>query len=316
MKVVTLFFPELFNTVETMLYFLASDKTLHVRLATSFDGDEKSEHPWALRRIKDFGGVEIVPFDHSPQRSEILAFYLARNKSISDKLGLWRTLASSIVYMSRIDGPIGVKDRIRETVRSFPHYLQARRIRFSPYIHPGLIANCEWLKASFAPIDIDATRRWRLGFLGNRQPPERMRRLARCKAALAGAESRVKWHEYGGLESSVPRGIEPMDYVQVLSDMDFCLSPPGWDWYTHRTVEALVRGSIPVIEDPQVYGLDLADGENCIVAEPHDWGAAVRRVMELTEANILRLRQNVMALRQERLLPEKASHRFRSQLWS
>jgi hypothetical protein len=93
-----------------------------------------------------------------------------------------------------------------------------------------------------------------------------MGRLAQCKAALAGAESRVKWHEYGGWESSVPRGIEPMDYVQVLSDMDFCLSPPGWDWYTHRTVEALVRGSIPVIEDPQVYGLDLADGENCIVA--------------------------------------------------
>src|SRR5215472_547802 len=141
MKVVTLFFPELFNTVETMVYFLANDETLHVRLATSFNGNDRSEHPWALRRIRESGRVEVVRFDQEPQRSDVLIFYLARHGEISDRLKLWRALANSALYMSRNDGPIGANDWIRERVRSFPHYLGARRIRFSPYIHPDFIAN-------------------------------------------------------------------------------------------------------------------------------------------------------------------------------
>ncbi len=57
-----------------------------------------------------------------------------------------------------------------------------------------------------------------------------------------------------------------MEYMGTLSDMDFCISPPGWGLqWTHRTIEALMRGSMSIIEDPQIYGLELLDGENCIV---------------------------------------------------
>lgn len=314
MKFVTLFFPELFNTVETMVYFLASDPGMHIRLATSFDGDEKSEHPWALRRIREFGGVEVVSYNRRYEQSHVLAFYLARDAAISSELKGWRAGASSTVYLSRNNRSGGWRDVARELVRSFPHYLGARRIEFAPYIHPGLMANRDLLAACFSVLDPEVPRRWRVGFLGNRQPPERARRLAQCREALVGSAHCAKWHEYGGWESSGSRGIEPAEYIEVLSQIDFCLSPPGYDWYTHRTVEALVRGAIPILEDPDVYELGLVDGENCLVAARNDWSSAVKRALRMADTDVLRMRRNVFFLRSKRLTPQKASERFNSQL--
>jgi hypothetical protein len=323
MRVVTFFAPELCDAVETMAYFLATEEAAcHVRLATKLEGGERTEHPWVLGRISQFGGIEIAPYDEMPKYSDVLVFYLVRHGRISNKFDPWRARAKSAVYLLASEGPVSWPDWLRETVRSFPHYLRARKITFRPYIHPGLIANSEWFKASLGPIDIDDRRRWRLGFLGNRQPPERIARLAQCKDAFVGAENRVNWHEYehnyGGLELNRRarfEPIEPMDYMRALSDMDFCVSPPGWgQQWTHRTIEALVRGAIPIIEDPQVYGLGLRDAENCIVARPDDWGAAVRRALDVSEAETRRMRRNVVALREEQLLPKRAIDHFRSQV--
>src|SRR6266540_3294024 len=316
MAIVTFFAPELWDAIETMAYFLALEKVCDVRLATRCEGgDERAEHPWILQRTRLFGGIELVPYDGTPQHSDILVFYLVRNGRVSDRFDGWRARAKSVVYLSPTEGPLTWRDWLRETVRSFPHYLGARRIRFTPYLHPKFIANSEWLKASFAPVQVDAPRQWRLGFLGNREPPERTVRLAQCKGAIAGAESRVNWREYGGWETIEPRGLVPMEYMQALSDLDFCLSPPGWGLqWTHRTIEALVRGAIPVLEDPQAHGLDLRDGENCIIAKSDDWGSAVRRALNYAEADVRRMRGNVVALRESQLLPHKAIDRFRSEL--
>jgi hypothetical protein len=315
MRVVTFFVPQLCDAVETMAYFLAFKQTCHIRLATSLEGDERSEHPWVLRRIRKFGKIEISLYDGIPKYSDLLIFYLARHARISDKLYRWRAHAKSAGYLPVSQGESGWRDWLRETVRSFPHYVRARKITFVPYIHPQFIANPDWLKASFTSIDIDARRRWRVGFLGNREPPERTARLAQCKDAVVAAGNRITWYEYGGTEANGRRGLEPLEYLDALSDMDFCISPPGWGLqWTHRTVEALVRGSIPIIEDPEVYYLGLRDGENCIVAEPDNWGAAVRRALELTERDTQRMRRNVATLRESLLVPNKAVDRFQSQL--
>jgi hypothetical protein len=172
------------------------------------------------------------------------------------------------------------------------------------------------MKASLEPIDPDAGRRWRLGFLGNYQsPPDRMMRLTQCKDALVDAEHRVNWHEYG--PETALRGLDPMDYMQALSEIDFCISPPGWLPWTHRTIEAMVSGSIPIIEDPQHYQfLELRDVENCIVAKSNEWGVAVRRALSMSEEDIRRIRRKVAGIRQEQLLPQKAIERFRSQLFA
>jgi hypothetical protein len=63
--------------------------------------------------------------------------------------------------------------------------------------------------------------------------------------------------------------MEPMEYMGTLPKwISASAHQAGVYSGTHRTIEALVRGSIPIIEDRQVYGLELDDGKNCIVAEP------------------------------------------------
>ena len=74
--------------------------------------------------------------------------------------------------------------------------------------------------------------------------------------------------------------------------------------------------SIPIIEDPWLYGLNLRDDETCIVAKPDDWGAAVTRALNMTQTDVARMRRNIVALREERLLPERAIERFRTQLFA
>jgi hypothetical protein len=69
-----------------------------------------------------------------------------------------------------------------------------------------------------------------------------------------------------------------------------------------------------MIEDPDLYSLGLRDGENCVLVKGCDWADATRRTLALPEAEILRMRRNVLALREERLLPEKAGSRFRRSL--
>jgi hypothetical protein len=312
-QVVTFFAPELFHAIETMVYFLAIGEVCRVRVATRLDGDETTEHPWVLGRMREFGGVEITHCDE-PAESDIFIFQLIRHGRISKELAPWRARAQSAAYLWPSEGPPNRGDWWRETIRSFPHYLWARKIALRPYIHPQLFANPKWRQSSFEPIGADVPRRWRIGFLGNRQPAERTARLVQCKEALIGVD-RVQWHEYGDGATNEPRGIAPMEYVTALSEMDFCISPPGWSWYTHRTIEALVRGSIPIIEDPQVYGLALRDNETCIIARADNWGATVRRALKISEADILRMRRNVIALRERQLLPKRVIEHFRSELF-
>jgi hypothetical protein len=165
-------------------------------------------------------------------------------------------------------------------------------------------------------LDPDAQRKYRVAFIGNRQPPERLTKLMQCRDALVGAERQTYWHEYGGQESTGPRRLEPTQYMRVLSDTDFCISPPGWgDLYAHRTVEALIRGSIPIIDDPHNYDLEFRNKQNCILANRHDWGTAIRTALSMSDPEVLRMRRNVLALREERLLPNKAVDRFCSQIF-
>jgi hypothetical protein len=317
MLTVTVFAPQVFHLIETVAHFLAIDGACRVRLATTFEGDERTEHPWALRRIRQVGHIEVSGYE-TAHYSDILIFSLVQHGRISEKFAPWRERARSVLYLSSACAcPFGWREWVREAVRSFPHYLHARRIKVAPYVHPQFLTNSEWSKAAFGSVDIDRRRKFRLGFIGNRNPPERISRLAQCKGAIVGAKGQTYWNEYGDAEATGPRGLGPIEYMDALSDMDLCISPPGWGLcYAHRTIEALARCSIPIIENPQLYDLELRDDENCIVAKPDNWGAAVRRALDMTEADIVRMRRNVVALREERLLPARGIQRFRTQLFT
>ena len=315
MPTVTIFAPQLCHQLETVAYFLDFEGRFQVRLATSDEGKEGSEHQWSFHRAVQFGAIEIADF-HKARTSDVLIFCLVRHGRLDESLTAWRRGSSRVYYLLSAPGcPYSWRDWARETVRSFPEYLSAKRIGFAPYVHPHFLTNPAWRKAAFEVVEPARTRKWRIGFMGNRHPPERARRLAQCKAVLSNLDVSSYWNEYGSPGETRGSSWGPMEYIQRLSDTDFCISPPGWGLcYTHRTIEALLRGSIPIIEDPCLYDLPLQDSKNCLVAEADDWQRTIKRAINMPETEILRMRQNINELRENRLIFRRAAERFYNQL--
>ena len=340
--IVVFFTPSLNHMIETMAYFLAQDDLCEVRVVTSVLDDEGSEHPWCLQRLRDHGGIEIVSLDRAAQPSDLLLFQLVLKSRPPPVLSRWRALANTSAFLPVTSEFSSIGDRLRELVRSFPHYLGAkfavfggrrplrgrwqfglqRPIYYSPFIHPQLLVNGDWLAAVTAPVRPQDRRHFRIGFIGNNQPPDRSERLAQCYRALNDASMAIVgldlkssyarsavWITYGAGGES--RGLDPPRYMAVLSDMDFCISPPGWgrNW-THRTVEALIRGTIPVIEDPELYDIGLKDNETCFVVRNLDWAEGVRRALAATDSEVGRMRRAVVDLSRRKLTVDQASARL------
>jgi len=331
--------------IETIAFYL-THSDYRVRIVTKFEGDEKGEHQWSLQRLAKTD-CELVEIGSSPQESDLLIFSLIRHGKISNELTAWRakaTVAAFLLSDIRYDDH---RDRLRELVRSWPHYLGARLaiyrhspvprwrnfpfyrqkpVYFSSYLHPQYFLPAELSKA-FSEVACTEPRTFRLGFLGNKQPPRRAVQLAQCRQAIdeagitvvgpklesSDSKNQAVWVEYGE-GSTGPSGLDPSKYLRVLTEMDFCISPPGWGWYTHRTVEAIVRGSIPILAGPNVHNLGLRDGENCIVVDNNDWLGATRRALAIPQAEVMQLRRSVLGLRKERLEPAVAAKHFCSQL--
>src|SRR5262249_34632399 len=246
---------------------------------------ENSEHPWALRRLKRTN-CELVEIGSPPQESDLLIFSLVRYDRIPNELTAWKTKAAATAFLLSDIRYDDHKDRLRELVRSWPHYLTAslaiyrhsptawwrnfpfylqKPVYFTHYLHPHYFVPAE-LSNAFSEVANTERRRFRLGFLGNSQPPRRAVQLAQCRQAIheagvtvigpklesSDSKNQAVWIEYGGPGWTGLHGIDPTAYLRVLTDMDFCISPPGWGWYTHRTVEAIVRGSVPILAEPDV----------------------------------------------------------------
>jgi hypothetical protein len=147
----------------------------------------------------------------------------------------------------------------------------------------------------------DVLRPVRVNFLGSRDPVARGRILDSVepffregsRALRAGSASKAMvWHAYS---DEAPAPLSPQEFLQVLSESDFTLAPPGYSRVTHRPVEALLRGSIPVLnaDELDLYDLGLADGINCIAVPAGGWSAAMSRVMRMGEAEIRGMRRHV-----------------------
>jgi hypothetical protein len=332
--------------IETIAFYLTHGGC-RVRIVTDFEGDEKGEHHWSLHRLAQTD-CELLEIGSPPQQSDLLIFSLIRSGRMPNELTAWRNKAAAVAFLLSDIGHVDYKNRLRELVRSWPHYLGASRaiyrhspvarwrtfpfyrqkpVYFSPYLHPQYFVPAE-LSNAFSIVKSTVQRRFRLGFLGNRQPPRRAAQLAQCRRAIEEAgitvigshlessdsTNQVVWVEYGGSESAGLSGLDPSAYLRILADMDFCISPPGWERYTHRTVEAIVRGSVPILAEPSAYDLGLRDGENCIVVRNGDWLEATRRALGIAKSEVVRLRSSVLALREERLVPAVVAEHFCSQL--
>ena len=89
----------------------------------------------------------------------------------------------------------------------------------------------------------------------------------------------------------------------------FTLCPPGYSLITHRLVESLLRGSIPILNENEldIYNLGLEDGVNCISASPENWQETIKRCFNMSEDEIVAIRKNIQKLVTEQLVyPQSA----------
>lgn len=151
---------------------------------------------------------------------------------------------------------------------------------------------------------VDSPRRLRLSFVGSRDPKRRGEALDRVDRCLPSAgqrdHHRVLWKVYS---DDQPGALPESEFVGILSDSDFTLAPPGHSLITHRPIEAMLRGSIPILNEREapIYELGLRDGENCLLVRNNDWASAAHNALTMDPDEVRRMRANVLAVRQTRL---------------
>jgi hypothetical protein len=156
-------------------------------------------------------------------------------------------------------------------------------------------------------------------FLGSRDPNIRQRVLDRVRPFFISANGGpgsvttklMYWHEYS---DAAPIGLDPREFVKVLSRSDFTLCPMGYSLVTHRPVEALLRGSIPVMSanELDLYGTELSDGTNCIAVTEGGWPNAIQRLAGMEESAIIKMRSNIYSMFDDRLNYQALSKRIRA----
>ena len=159
-------------------------------------------------------------------------------------------------------------------------------------------------------------------FLGCRDPADREEVLASVRGyfrsssgdapTLPTAKS-MYWHEY---PDSAPIGIEPREFLSVLTRSDFTLCPRGYSLVTHRPMEALLRGSIPVVDvsELDLYGVTLEDGSNCIGVPAGEWPTVLRKLAATPESEIVRMRMRIYRMFESELRYDAVASGIRMRL--
>jgi len=73
-----------------------------------------------------------------------------------------------------------------------------------------------------------------------------------------------------GITVNIPENpLDIKDYLEAMASAKFTLSPPGLGWDCHRTYEAAMVGTIPIMPFPTIRRYKpLLDGEHCYFYDP------------------------------------------------
>jgi Exostosin family len=124
------------------------------------------------------------------------------------------------------------------------------------------------------------------------------------------------WLEYDTAMPVATRGLSSSKYIETLSNSCFTLCPPGFSKITHRVVEALVRGSIPIINanELELYNMNLRDNQNCIAVYNNDWTTALKRALSMPHEDLVKIHTHILSMKDEFLLPQSFSRRLRQKI--
>ena len=109
----------------------------------------------------------------------------------------------------------------------------------------------------------------------------------------------------------------PGEYLEALSRSQFTLCPAGYIGYTHRVLETLCRGGVPVFpgETQPYYKLPLVHLKNCILVQNGDWATAVHTILNLSPEEVEKMRANVNELTKGEADPEKILIRMAKEMF-
>ncbi len=220
---------------------------------------------------------------------------------------------SVVVGSGAVYGRVASMFRTSERQGHFVHPMFLR----DPLLRRDMFGR-EWLPGTARPI--------RLAFAGNPQPAGRTRILepiARLLSRQPGIRISKDYREFsaetcllhnrlaqkplavlwlaaapaaGGRSKADSESIPLSDWPRILQMCDFSLCPPGYEKKTHRVVESLLHGAIPILDCPEEYDIGLRDGENCIAVAGDDWTSAVKRSFDLNFERIRSMRERVRSI--------------------
>lgn len=99
-------------------------------------------------------------------------------------------------------------------------------------------------------------------------------------------------------------------WLPTLSQCDFVLACPGVDMpLSHHLVEAMAVGAIPLTQCADFFDPPLQHGYECIAHDGHDVATAVRAALAMPAAEVLRMREHVLAHYERFLTPEAFARR-------
>jgi hypothetical protein len=108
--------------------------------------------------------------------------------------------------------------------------------------------------------------------------------------------------------------VPPAKWPGVLRQCDFVFCPPGYEKKTHRVIESLLQGVIPILDCPEEYEIGLVDGENCLKVSAGRWKETVEHALGMTSGQVIKMRAAVMEIRNAYLLPEAAGRNWLAKL--
>jgi hypothetical protein len=242
-----------------------------------------------------------------------------RNRSPGDALKLqWLEARRLWPHLGRVDR-ILYKDGFHRRDLYAP---LKRRANLGFDVHSQFLHSEELFRMIHAQDwDPAANRPILVNFLGCSDPDVRARMLDEIRPLVRGNDGEPAgelrkptfWHEY---TNASPIGLDPREFLTILTRSDFTLCPRGYSLVTHRPIEALLRGSIPVLSGREIdlYGIDLADGENCIAVADGRWPDAIRELARIDEHRLARMRGTVRAMFDGQLCYDAVARRLRAGL--
>lgn len=101
--------------------------------------------------------------------------------------------------------------------------------------------------------------------------------------------------------------VPPARWPGVLRQSDFAFCPPGFEKKTHRVIESMLQGVIPILDCPDEYDVGLRDGKSCVVVRHGRWHEAVRRALDYSLDDVIRMRCEVTEIARLHLVPSSGA---------